>query len=456
MLGGNLLPPQILLIPVAKLSEVMGIYDQLYALIGVQVGFGVGFYVFVLHGFMRAIPDEIQQAAVIDGASPWQIYWRIILPLARPALAALSALSFTWIFNDLLWAITVLRTDTRMPITAALHRTAGPVRVHVERDRRRIGDRRRPHRRRLPPLPAPLRRRTEPRSRQVTPHDRWLLRTDTTTYAVTLGPRRPLGRARRLGPARRRSRAFADGPVAAHPLPHPRRRRPCRVHPVRAAPLHRRRPDRPAPGRRTRQLVEVHGAAPDGDRALRLDFTDDVLGLRTTLCYETVPGTDVVLRWTELTCTGESELRLERFDSAAVNVPVQAGARLTYLAGQWSQEFQLRHMELARGRFEMESTQGFAGHAYAPWLAIQDSADPHRRRHPHLRRRPGMVRQLAHHRRRRARRLRYGSAPAGCRMRAPSASPPAPPSPRPRLACAFSPRRPRRTGPCLAPLRAHG
>ncbi|MFF5343513.1 carbohydrate ABC transporter permease [Streptomyces althioticus] len=120
MLGGNLLPPQILLIPVSKLSELMGVYDTLPALIGVQIGFGVGFYVFVLHGFMRAIPAEIQQAAVVDGAGPWQIFWRIILPLTRPALAALSALSFTWIFNDLLWAITVLRTDTKMPITAAL------------------------------------------------------------------------------------------------------------------------------------------------------------------------------------------------------------------------------------------------------------------------------------------------------------------------------------------------
>ncbi|AWW41324.1 MULTISPECIES: carbohydrate ABC transporter permease [Streptomyces] len=120
MLGGNLLPPQILLIPVSKLSEMMGIYDKLIALIGVQIGFGVGFYVFVLYGFMRAIPVEIQQAAVVDGAGPWQIFWRIILPLAKPALAALSALSFTWIFNDLLWAITVLRSDSKMPITAAL------------------------------------------------------------------------------------------------------------------------------------------------------------------------------------------------------------------------------------------------------------------------------------------------------------------------------------------------
>ncbi|MFB8348389.1 carbohydrate ABC transporter permease [Streptomyces niveus] len=120
MLGGNLLPPQILLIPVSRISETLGLYDTLYALIGVQIGFGVGFYVFVLYGFMRSIPVEIQQAAVIDGASPWQIYSRIVLPLTRPALAALSALSFTWIFNDLLWAITVLRTDSQMPITASL------------------------------------------------------------------------------------------------------------------------------------------------------------------------------------------------------------------------------------------------------------------------------------------------------------------------------------------------
>lgn len=120
MLGGNLLPPQILLVPVSKLSELLGLYDSLYALIGVQVGFGIGFYVFVLHGFMRSIPPEIQQAAVIDGAGPWQISTRIVLPLAKPAMAALSALSFTWIFNDLLWAITVLRTDSQMPITASL------------------------------------------------------------------------------------------------------------------------------------------------------------------------------------------------------------------------------------------------------------------------------------------------------------------------------------------------
>lgn len=120
MLAGNLLPPQILLVPVEKLCELLGIYDTLPALIVVQVGFGLGFYTFVLQGFMRAIPDEIQQAATIDGAGAVTIFWRIILPMTRPALAALAALAFTWVFNDLLWAITVLRTGTVMPVTPAL------------------------------------------------------------------------------------------------------------------------------------------------------------------------------------------------------------------------------------------------------------------------------------------------------------------------------------------------
>jgi multiple sugar transport system permease protein len=120
MLGGNLLPPQILLVPVAKLSQVFGIYDTFTTLIAVEIGFGLGFYVFVLQGFMRSIPSEIQQAALLDGAGPIQIYWRIVLPLSRPALAALAALAFTWIFNDLLWPITVLITESKMPVTPAL------------------------------------------------------------------------------------------------------------------------------------------------------------------------------------------------------------------------------------------------------------------------------------------------------------------------------------------------
>jgi multiple sugar transport system permease protein len=120
MLAGNLLPPQILLIPVSRVMESLGIYDTLLALVTIHVGFGLGFYTFVLHGFMRSLPAELTEAARIDGAGPVQIYARIIMPLCRPSLAALGALATTWIFNDLIWAITVLRTEAKLPVTAAL------------------------------------------------------------------------------------------------------------------------------------------------------------------------------------------------------------------------------------------------------------------------------------------------------------------------------------------------
>jgi multiple sugar transport system permease protein len=120
MLAGNLLPPQILLIPVSRVMDSLGVYDTLVALIAIHVGFGLGFYTFVLHGFMRSIPAELTEAARIDGAGAISIYARIIMPLCRPSLAALGALATTWIFNDLIWSITVLRTEAKLPVTAAL------------------------------------------------------------------------------------------------------------------------------------------------------------------------------------------------------------------------------------------------------------------------------------------------------------------------------------------------
>ncbi|MFD8393013.1 alpha-galactosidase [Streptomyces sp. NPDC059680] len=210
----------------------------------------------------------------------------------------------------------------------------------------------------------------------MTAPDRWLLRTDTTTYAVTLGGDGRWAELAAWGP-----HGSEDGPSSMDWS-----RRTHFITPADAAPAeyipYGLRPFTGAdlvasrPGGDRGSWWRFAGATQDGDRSLRLVFADDLLGLHTMLCYETVPGTDVVLRWTELTCTGDDEVRLERFDSAAVNVPVQGGARLTYLAGQWSQEFQLKDVELERGRFELESTQGSAGHACHPWLAVQDAAAP--------------------------------------------------------------------------------
>ncbi|ETK37004.1 carbohydrate ABC transporter permease [Microbispora corallina] len=120
MLAGNLLPAQLLLIPVLKLTERFGVFDSRIGMIVVLTAVGLGFYTFVLHGFMRGIPQEVTQAARIDGASAAGVYLRIVLPLTKPAMAALGSLAFTWTFNDLLWAITLLRDETKLPVTPAI------------------------------------------------------------------------------------------------------------------------------------------------------------------------------------------------------------------------------------------------------------------------------------------------------------------------------------------------
>jgi len=208
------------------------------------------------------------------------------------------------------------------------------------------------------------------------PERTWVLRTDRTTYAV------------RLEPGGRWAEPAAWGPHGAETGPSPldwsRRTHfltpadaapaeyvPTGLRPFTGADLTVRRP-----GGERGTWWTCTGAAQDDERTLRLEFTDDVTGLRGTLHYAAVPGTDVLLRWTELTHTGSEPLHLERLDSAAVNVPAAGGARLTYLAGQWAQEFTRHQLDLARGRFAMDSTQGVPGHAYAPWLAVQDADHP--------------------------------------------------------------------------------
>ncbi|MFF7135504.1 alpha-galactosidase [Streptomyces sp. NPDC008196] len=222
-------------------------------------------------------------------------------------------------------------------------------------------------------MTTPQDRRT-PHDR-TTPHDRWTLRTQHTSYTVRLSPDGPWAELDAWGP-----HGVDMGPSAldwSH--------RTHFVTPADAAPA-----EYIPQGLRAftgADLVVGHSGGERGlwwqfadatqdAQGLRLAFTDDVAGARVTLCYATVPDTDVILRWTELTCTGAHELRLERLDSAAVNVPVTDGARLTYLTGQWSQEFTRTQLHLRRGTFTMGSTQGVPGHAYAPWIAVQDAALP--------------------------------------------------------------------------------
>ncbi|WBB68072.1 alpha-galactosidase [Micromonospora sp. WMMD812] len=109
---------------------------------------------------------------------------------------------------------------------------------------------------------------------------------------------------------------------------------------------------------------------------LAVTFADPVTGLRAVLRYAVPAGTDVVRRWVELTNDGAESLRLVRAGSAGFCVPTPHGALLSHQWGQWSQEFQLDHVDLGHGAFTIGSNQGVPGHLHVPWLAVRDRAEP--------------------------------------------------------------------------------
>ena len=133
--AGNLLPPQVIITPLYRIYLAIPLpdwisgngllYNSYAGLILINTAFQLGFCVFVLSNYMKTVPAEIDEAAVIDGATLWTRYWRITLPLVRPALAALATLLTTWIYNDFFWAITLISTGNKRPITSALANLQG-------------------------------------------------------------------------------------------------------------------------------------------------------------------------------------------------------------------------------------------------------------------------------------------------------------------------------------------
>jgi multiple sugar transport system permease protein len=133
--AGNLLPPQVIIVPLYRLYLLLPIppplsdngllYDQYFGIILIHVAFQVGFCVFVLSNYMKTISRELTEAALADGAGVWRIYWNVILPLCRPALAALATLEFTFIYNDFFWALLLMKSGDRRPITSALNNLQG-------------------------------------------------------------------------------------------------------------------------------------------------------------------------------------------------------------------------------------------------------------------------------------------------------------------------------------------
>jgi len=133
--AGNLLPQQVIIVPLYQLylalplpkavSDTGVLYDQLIGILLIHIVFQMGFCIFVLSNYMKTLSKELTEAGLVDGASVLRIWWSIILPLCRPALAALATLEFTFIYNDFFWALLLIEKGAKRPITSALNNLQG-------------------------------------------------------------------------------------------------------------------------------------------------------------------------------------------------------------------------------------------------------------------------------------------------------------------------------------------
>jgi multiple sugar transport system permease protein len=118
--GGNFVPAQILMVPVRQLSLHLGLYNSTLGLTLFHTAFQSGFCTFFLRNFIRDLPRELIEAARIEGAGELRIFLRIVLPLIRPAMAALAVLIFTFVWNDYFWATVLTQGSHAMPVTGGL------------------------------------------------------------------------------------------------------------------------------------------------------------------------------------------------------------------------------------------------------------------------------------------------------------------------------------------------
>jgi len=103
-----IVPFQSIMIPLMKISSVLGLLDSRWGLIVVYWGFRMPFTVFLFYGFVKTVPLELEQAAIIDGASSGIVFTRIVLPLLRPMVATVAIIHTLWIWNDFLLPLIML------------------------------------------------------------------------------------------------------------------------------------------------------------------------------------------------------------------------------------------------------------------------------------------------------------------------------------------------------------
>jgi alpha-glucoside transport system permease protein len=115
-----IVPVQVALTPLVRLYGDLGLNGTYAAVYLAHIGFNMPLAVFILRSYMATLPTAVIESAKVDGASHFQIFWRLVLPLSVPALAAFATFQFLWVWNDLLIALLYLGTGERQVVTVTL------------------------------------------------------------------------------------------------------------------------------------------------------------------------------------------------------------------------------------------------------------------------------------------------------------------------------------------------
>jgi arabinogalactan oligomer/maltooligosaccharide transport system permease protein len=125
LLVTQMFPATLMLVPLYRILQALGLVDTLAGLVLVYATTSLPFCVWMLKGYFDTIPRELEEAALMDGASHWQVFVKVVLPLARPALAVTALFSFMNAWNEFILAATLLNDASRFTLPVALQRFVG-------------------------------------------------------------------------------------------------------------------------------------------------------------------------------------------------------------------------------------------------------------------------------------------------------------------------------------------
>lgn len=126
LLATLMIPAMMLIIPQFIVARDLGLIDRRLGLVIFYIAGQLAFLTFLLRGFFEGIPRELEEAMELDGASPWRVYWHLMLPLSRPALATAGIFAFLAAWDEFVWALTIINDPSRrtLPIGIALFQGA--------------------------------------------------------------------------------------------------------------------------------------------------------------------------------------------------------------------------------------------------------------------------------------------------------------------------------------------